>query len=121
MMNHQQFLNFVIDDGIEAARGDYSKPSQKQKLEGSIKGFEECRNLSPTELRELLTQAHKDTMTKYREEASDYWYWRCREAEIGWVCNVVSVVLANNGLPTIVPPTARGVLKAAEIVGIRYS
>jgi hypothetical protein len=37
-------LNFVIDDGIEAARVDYPKPRDILKREGAIAGFEECRN-----------------------------------------------------------------------------
>jgi len=38
---------------------------------------------------------------------------------MNWVCNVVSALLMNQGLSTIIQPTARGVLKAAEIVGVR--
>jgi hypothetical protein len=47
-----------------------------------------------------------------------YWFWRCRAAEIEWVTNVLSNILRAQGLPPIGTMTARGALKAAEIVGV---
>jgi len=117
-MGFDEFLTSIIDDGIEAARLDYARPNDQQKRDGSIRGFEECRNLDPSLLVPLLSEAHAMTMNKYREEAADYWYWRCRETEIEWVCNVVSACLINEGLPPISTCTARGMLKAAEIIGV---
>ena len=33
------FLERVVDDGIQAAKDDYTRPEQRPKLEGSIAGF----------------------------------------------------------------------------------
>ena len=100
-MNYNDALNSIIDDGIEAARNDYSRPDQSQKREGSILGFEECRGLNPSQLAALLAESHAMTMTKHRNQASDYWYWRCRDIEIGWVCNVISAILVINEMRPI--------------------
>ena len=124
-MEFNAFLARVIDDGIEAARRDYKRPEQKSKLEGSIEGFEACRDKSPAELADLLQKAHVRAQTAYfrvnEKEISDEEYWkvRCFEAEVEWTCNCVSAILMNEGKPVIVNPTARGVLKAAEVVGVR--
>jgi hypothetical protein len=123
-MEFRAFLDRVIDDGIAAARADYR---EGPKLEGSVEGFEDCRGKGPTELRDLLAEARQETVKARRAigDESDqalvdaYWRIRCRELEIEWVCNVASAALMNQGLRVIVPPTARGVMKAAEIVGVR--
>ena len=112
-------LNQIIDDGIQAARADYTKPRQKIKLDGSIKGFEECRGKSPSEISELLASAAKDMTDAHARQASDYWYWACRRAEIEWVANVLSNILHANGMPPISMMTYRGAMKAAEIIGVR--
>lgn len=117
-MRYHEFLALIIEDGIEAVRQDYVRPDQNQKRDGSIKGFEECRRLDPIRLAALLSEAHATTNCKYREQAMDYWYWRCRETEIAWVCNVVSASLINQGLPPISDCTARGMIRAAEILGV---
>jgi hypothetical protein len=117
-MTFNDFLNAIIDDGSEAARFSYRQPRNRLKLDGSLRGFEECRGLDIEALSKLLQQARGATQIKYREQAEDYWYWRCRDAEIEWVCNVISAYLMKVGKPTIIPPTVRGLTKAAEIVGI---
>ena len=111
-MFYDDFLNHVIDDGMEAAKADYTAPEQKDKLDGSLKGFEECRGRDPQGLNVLLQRAQTTTVEKFREQAADFRYWRCREAEIEWVCNVVAAA----GFPTMVASTARGYFKVAEIV-----
>ena len=123
-MDYQQFLERVVNDGIEAVRKDYSRPEQEPKLRGSIQGFEDCRGKSPIEIGELIKQASRRTFEAsirvHEDEISDgeYWVVRCRELEIEWVANVVSAMLMNQGLPVIIAPTARGAMKAAEIVGV---
>lgn len=111
------FINQVIDNGIKAAQRDYKRPNQAVHLRGSLAGFEECRGKTTGELALLLRQAGIDRKAARDVQDPDYWYWRCREAEIEWVCNCTSAVLMNQGLPTIVPATARAVLTAAKIVG----
>ncbi len=124
-MNFDEFLDFVIDDGIEACRLDYCRSGQEMKLQGSIKGFEECRHKNPLELAALLKEANAKIFSKLQEgrasgrQTADYWYWRHRHAEIEWVCNVASVVLINEGIVPIIQPSSRAVIKAAEIVGVK--
>lgn len=117
-LSYEDYLTRVINDGIEAAKEDYKE--QPHKARGSIAGFEACRGKSPQELLQVLADARKRTMEAYmgRIETEAYWEIRCAEAEIEWVCNCVSAMLWNQGLPTIVPPTARAVMKAAEILGV---
>ena len=42
-MQLQAVLDRSINDGIEAATADYSRPEQCHQLAGSILGFNECR------------------------------------------------------------------------------
>jgi hypothetical protein len=118
-LNYADALNAIIDDGIEAARLDYVGKTDKPKLDGAIAGFEECRGKSPIEIAVLLAKARNDTEEKFRNESPDYWYWRCRELEIEWVANVLSVMLLQQDLPVIVQPTLRGMLKAMDILGVK--
>lgn len=115
-MNIQQFLRQTIHLGIEAACKDYAEPDKALKLEGALKGFYECLDQTPAEIAQLLFHAGNDTHNKARAQAPDYWYWRCREAEIEWVANVLSAFLMNDGLPPIMTPTYRGVMMAARIL-----
>jgi hypothetical protein len=119
-MDYDAFLTRVIDEGIEAVKKDYpgSTPAKKMKREGSIEGFEACRGLKPDELKDLLHDASKTVQVAYREQSDDYWRIRCREAEIEWVCNVMGAMMVAQGLRPIVPPTARGTMKAAAILGV---
>jgi hypothetical protein len=114
-MNMTEFIETVISRGIAAAKKDYDKPEQSDKLKGSLEGFELCRGKNPKQLEELLAAARNDTIEAHRNQATDYWVIRCREVEIEWVCNVVSAVLANQGFQPIVATTARGVLMANDI------
>lgn len=115
-------LNQIIDDGIEAARLDYSRPQQKLKLEGSIAGFEDCRGKSPDEIAALADEAERTAFEVLRRdncEVENYWYWRCRALEIEWVVNVLSNILVAQGIAPVGRRTARGALKAAEIIGVK--
>lgn len=113
-----QALERIIDDGKIAATASYSKSEQKHKLDGSLAGFEACRNKTPLELKELLREVRLNTDQKRKLQAPDYWYHRCYEAEIEWTCNVLSAILMSNKMEVIVIPTGRGVMKAAEIIGV---
>lgn len=116
-MEYGSFIRRVIDDGIEAVKVDYAhKPLQR---DGALRGFEECRGLLAPDLKSLLVEANERCIQAHREQAADYWYWRCRAAEIEWVANVVSAAFMNSGLPIIVTPTCRGMMKAAEILGVK--
>lgn len=113
------FVTKIIDDGIAAARADYAHDAAKMK--GAVAGFEACRNKDPLQLRNLLSDARRKAGALYfveEEKLDAYWEARCFELEVEWVCNVVSAALVNRGDPPILQPTARGVMKAAEILGV---
>jgi hypothetical protein len=117
-MNYDEFLTHVIDDGIAAAGESYKNDDLKR--EGAIAGFEVCRGKSPLELTQRLDAAAKLVHAGRVLEPERYWRHVCFHAEIEWVCNVVSAMLLNQGtgVALIVNPTARGYIKAAEIVGV---
>ena len=120
-MNYQKFLKKIIEDGIKGAKKDYKSPDQKLILKGSIAGFEACCGKNPIELRKLLDNAGVRSQQAMLKQARDYWYHRGFVSEVEWVCNVVSAMLMNQGNPTIIIPTARGVMRASEIVGVAKS
>jgi len=66
---------------------------------------------------EKQTEAHR--LQVERADLETYWEAQCTAAEIEWVCNVVSAALANMKQPVIIIPSGNGVLKAAEILGVR--
>ena len=117
-MEFNTFIGLVIDGGIAGARADYNDGQHHYQLLGSVDGFEACRGKSIPELMVLLHVAGERATQAHREQAEDYWYHRCYQAEIEWVCNCVSALLYNQGLQTIVTPTMRGYMRAAEIVGL---
>lgn len=120
-MNLKEFIDRVIDDGIVAVNRDYARPDQKDKRDGSIAGFEACRDKTPQELAELLDACRTATLDARLNEKTRYWWFRCYELEVEWVCNCVSVLLQRSNLPVIVPPTCRAVRQAAKIVGVQTS
>ena len=115
-MNYDQFLDTIVNDGVRAARRDYKGGD---KLKGSVAGFEACRGEGPAGLAVLLDAASAAAREARGREAADYWWFRCYELEVEWVCNCVSAMLRNEGLPTIVAPTCRGAIKAADVLGGR--
>lgn len=117
MMTLQKLLDRVVDDGIKACSESYKDKPQKRA--GAIAGFEACRDKTIFELRQTLDLARKAADVARAVDRENYWYLRCFEAEVEWVCNVVSSALHNQGLDTIVTPTMRGYLKAAEILGVK--
>lgn len=115
MFAYEKFLDEVIKTGIEAAKVHYTKPDQQMQLDGSLAGFEACRNKTPTELKHLLIASAAKTRGAYTRQAPDYWKLRCFELEVEWVCNVVSALLVTNCQPGIISITARAAIHAAEI------
>lgn len=112
-MNYFEFLDKIISDGIEAAAKDY----KGLKRAGALAGFNACKGKSPKELKDLLDASNTATEdARKRKVGEQYWWFRCYAAEVEWVCNCVSAILWNQGLEVIIPPTTRGVLKAAQVV-----
>lgn len=113
-MNYDQFLDEVIDGGIAGARKDYA--NKKEHLRGALAGFAACRDKTPTELAELLADARNMQKAALASRSTDYWYHRCYEAEVEWVCNCISAMMVNERVTPIINPTARGAMRAAEIL-----
>lgn len=116
-MPYLDFLNAIIDDGIEAARADYTKPHQTNLRDGAIAGFEECRGLDIMAVEALALEAAKRARQAMQDRAADHWYWRGRSAEIGWVRDVVTAVQWVFGHAPQVRPSGRALVKAYEILG----
>lgn len=119
-MSYEDFLNEVINGGIEGAKASYSNPknpNHPMMLEGAIAGFNACRGKLPYELATLLEGAGKNAVRAELEQLPDFWKHQCFHAEIEWVCNCVSALGMNQGVDVlIVTPTARGVMRANEIL-----
>jgi hypothetical protein len=116
-MTYIEFLEKTINNGIAAAKASYKEEYQKQKLAGSLAGFRECKGRSPQELGELLETCAisvKDAFTNNDED--NYWWYRCYQAEVEFVCNVVSSMLVNSGCKPIITPTCRGAVAAYKVV-----
>lgn len=125
-MKYHDFIETVIERGITAAKQSYVRVDSTQvvvdkcKLVGSIAGFEACKNKLPQELLVLWVRA-TDKMNEVAAQkvARDvYLYWRCYQAEIEYVCDVVSAMLVNSGKRALLKgfPTIQGVNMARKIL-----
>jgi hypothetical protein len=128
MTTYAQLLDRVIDDGIAEVHVAYAEPEQHHKRDGAIEGFEACRGKTPEQLLELWSEVEKECGVIRAEslEGKDdhlkrYWKARYKALQVEFVCNVVSAGLTNNGKPPLLShlPTVRGVMKYAQIVGVR--
>lgn len=121
-MEYLEFIEKVIERGIAGAIRDYTKPEQKDQLEGSIAGFNACRGKQPGELQEVYNEAaeYSSPLNFIKEDANTLKWFQCYRMEVEWVLNCVSAVMANQGLPPLLSwlPTARAVMNVAEIVGV---
>lgn len=116
-MTYEEFLNKVIDNGIAAAKEDYK--NDKDRRDGSVAGFEACRDKQPNELLEIYQESVEYAYGSYFErDSSKYWWFRCYQLEVEWVCNVVSALLYNEGKEPILSwlPTCNGVICANNIL-----
>jgi hypothetical protein len=116
-MEYKYFLEKVINDGIKAAKEDYSNENKKEYLEGSLAGFEACRNKQPLDLIEVWKEAQEYIKLNY-DDISKYWFFRCYQLEVEWVCNVISAILINEKKPPIFSwlPTVNAQIKAFKII-----
>lgn len=118
-MTREELLDAIIDDGVEECRHTYLRPDQREKLEGCLEGFEACRGRTDGELLELLAartaQVH-DMMAA--GTTAGYWRARCAVLQIAWTLNVLSAAAYAHGRAPLIPPTSRGMAKAAEILGV---
>ncbi len=99
-MTFGEFLSRVINDGLAEVRRVYSRPTDRHKLEGAIAGLELCRGLNPHGLATALQVVRRDMMSRLLllgRAGDHYWRMRYREAQVEWVCNVVSALLQEQG------------------------
>jgi hypothetical protein len=141
-MTYEDLLARIIEDGIAEVRATYADPKRTidddiitegsphyiepkdvHRLAGALAGFEACRGKSLSELAAIYAQADQACVESRRvdiESNNAYWEKRYATLQIEWICNVVSAGLINNGKAPLLPwlPTARGVMKYSEIVGV---
>lgn len=118
-MNYSEFLNRVIETGIEGARHDYNDPlnsTHALMLKGAIEGFDLCREKSPEQLNSCLLSTGQQCAQAFQADADDYWLHATRNREVEWVCNCVSCLLINEGLSPIIQPTAQAMLHTNHIL-----
>lgn len=128
-MEYQALLTRIIEDGIAEVREAYADPADHHKRDGAIEGFEACRGKTPAELVALHHAIEREAETARRvappsdDTARAFWRLRYKALQIEWVCNVVSAgnVLGGGDALLSHQPTARGVRKYAEIVGVSVS
>lgn len=118
-MDRNELLNAIIDDGIYDIVTNYTRPAQRMKREGGIAGFEACRGLDDAALLSLQREARRRRSAAYAADASDYWWHRTYEAQVDWTINVLSAAMHANGIKPIGGYSARGMIKAADILGVR--
>lgn len=116
-MDWPNFINQIVDLGIDAAKRDYKRPDQEQLLNGSVAGFEACRDKNIVGLVKALQSAQR--ASKKHFGTAKHWYYRGFLLEVEWVCNVASAALYNQKQPVIITPTARGMQTAAQILGVK--
>jgi len=123
-MTYAQLLERLITDGIAEVRKAYADPEDHHKRDGAIEGFEACRGKIPSELVELWQAAERECQlmrgterVNTPEALKGYWKQRYKALQVEWVLNVLSVGLKQPLLAHL--PTARGVMKYAEVVGVR--
>ena len=114
-------LMAIIDDGTTEIPLAYPRPDQKNKREGAVAGFEACRDQDDQALLTLLDAARGRTRQAMISGAADYWWHRMFEAQVEWTLNVMSAALQAHGMEPLIPPTARGMNKAMDILGVAAS
>ncbi len=116
-----EFLEFLLDDALEDARERASRLRDALAFAAVERALAECRAALVGDLRQgladLLLQAREDARAALVADQPDRWFWFVREAQVEWIAEVVSVLLLQHGLPTVVPPGRGAALEAARLVG----
>lgn len=114
----EEVLNTTIEIGIIACKEDYSSLEDKERREGSVKGFEDCRGLGYNELIELLKLSSEYSHEAFIKRLDNQSYFQCYYAEIEWVLNVMSAYKIINGGKSDISylQTSRGYRLAHNII-----
>lgn len=117
-----EFLAFLLDDALEDARERAARSRDTLGFTAVERALGECRialggNIAAG-LSALLRRAREDNRAALAASRPDLWFWFVREAQIEWIAEVVSVLLLQNRMPTIVPPGRGAALEAARLAGV---
>lgn len=118
-----EFLNYLLDDVLEEAREAHLSRPDILRFNGTERAVMECRAAMTTaevihpRLSHLLANARMNADQAVAIDLPDAWFWMARAETVEWVAKVVSVVLLNQRLPTIVPPTRPAAVVAARLAG----
>ena len=118
-MPFNDFLNAVLDDGIEEVKVAYAGLGREERRLGAIAGFELFRGQPREAIKAIHDEAMRDAQAARANRQADYWFWRMRHAQAEWVLNVVNAADHAHGNPTDSIPTARGLAKAIDVLGTR--
>ena len=117
-MTRGELLDAVIDDACTEIPMAYPRPDQRDKRDGGIAGAQSCRGMEDAALLTHLDAATKRSRDAMARRATDYWWHRMFEIQVEWVLNVLSAAAWAHGMPPAMTPTARGLAKAAEVLGV---
>jgi len=100
-MDIQEFISKVIERGKVAAKRDYTDAKDKDRLDGSLAGFEACRGLDEEGVLDLFRTANKYKNEAWRDQVDNYWYFVCYALEVEWVLNCISAKNKIEGKPPL--------------------
>lgn len=122
MKSSQELLRLTIEKGIASVRSD--SDMQPHEIEGSIAGFEACRDLdasSPDAMLDLLDSVRKESEKAFhishenKMSLSDYWRIRYKEIQIEYVFEIMKFAWIQSG-HDITNVSARSAAKFNEII-----
>lgn len=86
-------LNQTIESGIFQAKQSYYRIDDFHKLEGSIAGFEACRNCSLQQISDLIKESNDYVQEARLKNLDNYWFFRCYNAEVYFVYKKLELLL----------------------------
>lgn len=122
MKSSQELLRLTVEKGIASVEGDSSmKPHE---IEGSVSGFEACRDLdvsSPDAMLELLRKVREESEEAFhirhekKMSLSDYWRIRYKVVQVEYVYEIMKFAWIQSGYD-ITSVSARSAVKFNEII-----
>lgn len=86
-------LDDYITAGMIGAIADYTNPDEKHMLDGSLAGFNACRNKTFEELYEVASEVASYMMDAYYRDNKDvYQFYLCYHAEVNFVIGRMKVL-----------------------------
>ncbi len=91
--------NAVIEQGIEGVKSDDTFHGATHKREGSIAGFQLCRQLNTLQEFEEKINKRQIEEANWRREGprpEDYWFFRCATTQIEFCYEVMKVFVGRS-------------------------